>query len=319
MVAEKIDYVAEIARLKKEKNAVLLVHYYQIAEIQDIADYIGDSLGLSQQAAKTDADMIVFAGVRFMAETAKILSPNKKVILPDFNAGCSLEESAPYAEFKAFKDQHPDHIVISYVNCSAELKTLTDVVCTSSNAVKIVESFPKDQKIIFAPDKNLGGYINRVTGRNMLLWDGACMVHETFSGKMITDLKAKHPNAEVVAHPESEESVLKLADYIGSTTGLLKHVINSPQQEFIVATESGILHQMRKSAPGKKFYVAPTSKNGHACKACSDCPHMKLNTLEKLYLCLRDETPEIILPTEMLDDARKPIERMLELSAKFGL
>ncbi|WP_064198619.1 MULTISPECIES: quinolinate synthase NadA [Emticicia] len=319
MVAEKIDYVAEIARLKKEKNAVLLVHYYQIPEIQDIADYIGDSLGLSQQAAKTDADMIVFAGVRFMAETAKILSPNKKVVLPDFNAGCSLEESAPYAEFKAFKDQHPDHIVISYVNCSAELKTLTDVVCTSSNAVKIVESFPKDQKIIFAPDKNLGGYINRVTGRNMLLWDGACMVHETFSGKMITDLKAKHPTAEVVAHPESEESVLKLADYIGSTTGLLKHVINSSQQEFIVATESGILHQMRKAAPQKKFYVAPTSKNGHSCKACSDCPHMKLNTLEKLYLCLRDETPEIILPSEMLDDARKPIERMLELSAKFGL
>lgn len=319
MVAEKIDYVAEIARLKKEKNAVLLAHYYQTADIQDIADYIGDSLGLSQQAAKTDADMIVFAGVRFMAETAKILSPSKKVVLPDFNAGCSLEESAPYAEFKAFKDQHPDHIVISYVNCSAELKTLTDVVCTSSNAVKIVESFPKDQKIIFAPDKNLGGYINRVTGRNMLLWDGACMVHETFSGKMITDLKAKHPNAEVVAHPESEESVLKLADYIGSTTGLLKYVINSPQQEFIVATESGILHQMRKSAPKKKFYVAPTSKNGHSCKACSDCPHMKLNTLEKLYLCLRDETPEIILPTEMLDDARKPIERMLELSAQFGL
>lgn len=319
MVAEKIDYVAEIARLKKEKNAVLLVHYYQTADIQDIADYIGDSLGLSQQAAKTDADMIVFAGVRFMAETAKILSPSKKVVLPDFNAGCSLEESAPYAEFKAFKDQHPDHIVISYVNCSAELKTLTDVVCTSSNAVKIVESFPKEQKIIFAPDKNLGGYINRVTGRNMLLWDGACMVHETFSGKMITNLKAKHPNAEVVAHPESEESVLALADYIGSTTGLLKHVINSPQQEFIVATESGILHQMRKSAPDKKFYVAPTSKNGHSCKACSDCPHMKLNTLEKLYLCLRDETPEINLPTEMLADARKPIERMLELSAKFGL
>jgi quinolinate synthase len=319
MVAEKIDYVAEIARLKKEKNAVLLVHYYQTADIQDIADYIGDSLGLSQQAAKTDADMIVFAGVRFMAETAKILSPSKKVVLPDFNAGCSLEESAPYAEFKAFKDQHPDHIVISYVNCSAELKTLTDVVCTSSNAVKIVESFPKDQKIIFAPDKNLGGYINRVTGRNMLLWDGACMVHETFSGKMITDLKAKHPNAEVVAHPESEESVLALADYIGSTTGLLKHVINSPKKEFIVATESGILHQMRKSAPEKKFYVAPTSKNGHACKACSDCPHMKLNTLEKLYLCLRDETPEINLPAEMLADARKPIERMLELSAKFGL
>jgi quinolinate synthase len=319
MDTEKIDYVTEIARLKKEKNAVILVHYYQIAEIQDIADYIGDSLGLSQQAAKTDADIIVFAGVRFMAETAKILSPNKKVLLPDINAGCSLEESAPYEEFKAFKEQHPDHVVISYVNCSAELKTLTDVACTSSNAVKIVESFPKDQKIIFAPDKNLGGYINRVTGRNMLLWDGACMVHETFSGKMIQTMKAKYPAAEVVAHPESEESVLKHADYIGSTTGLLKYVINSPQKEFIVATESGILHQMRKSAPDKKFYVAPTSKNGHACKACSDCPHMKLNTIEKLYLCLRDETPEIILPTEMLADARKPIEKMLELSAKFGL
>ncbi len=319
MIAEKIDYVAEIARLKKEKNAVILVHYYQTADIQDIADYIGDSLGLSQQAAKTDADMIVFAGVRFMAETAKILSPTKKVVLPDFNAGCSLEESAPYEEFKAFKELHPDHVVISYVNCSAELKTLTDVVCTSSNAVKIVESFPKEQKIIFAPDKNLGGYINRVTGRNMVLWDGACMVHETFSGKMITSLKAKHPAAEVVAHPESEESVLKLADYIGSTTGLLKHVINSPQKEFIVATESGILHQMRKSAPDKQFYVAPTSKNGHSCKACSDCPHMKLNTMEKLYLCLRDETPEINLPAQMLIDARKPIERMLELSERFGL
>ena len=319
MVAEKIDYVAEIARLKKEKNAVVLVHYYQVAEIQDIADYIGDSLGLSQQAAKTDAEIIVFAGVRFMAETAKILSPSKKVLLPDMNAGCSLEESAPYEEFKAFKAQHPDHVVISYVNCSAELKTLTDVVCTSSNAVKIVESFSKEQKIIFAPDKNLGGYINRVTGREMVLWDGACMVHETFSGRMIQNMKAKYPAAEVVAHPESEESVLKHADYIGSTTGLLKHVINSKGKEFIVATESGILHQMRKSAPDKKFHIAPTSKNGHACKACSDCPHMKLNTMEKLYLCLRDETPEIILPAQMLADARKPIERMLELSAQFGL
>ncbi|MFD2520264.1 quinolinate synthase NadA [Emticicia soli] len=319
MVKESIDLVAEIARLKKEKNAVILAHYYQVAEIQDIADYIGDSLGLSQQAAKTDAEMIVFAGVRFMAETAKILSPQKKVVLPDMNAGCSLEESAPADEFAAFKAQHPDHIVISYVNCSAALKTLTDVVCTSSNAVKIVESFPKDQKIIFAPDKNLGGYINRVTGRDMVLWDGACMVHETFSGKMIQDLKAKHPNAQVVAHPESEQPVLQLADYIGSTTGLLKHVINSPEKEFIVATESGILHQMRKAAPEKKFIVAPTAKNGHACIACSDCPHMKLNTMEKLYLCLRDETPEIVLPMDVIEAARRPIERMLELSAKFGL
>lgn len=318
-VAEKIDYVAELARLKKEKNAVILAHYYQTADIQDVADYIGDSLGLSQQAAKTDADMIVFAGVRFMAETAKILSPQKKVVLPDMNAGCSLEESAPADEFAAFKAQHPDHIVISYVNCSAALKTLTDVVCTSSNAVKIVESFPKDQKIIFAPDKNLGGYINRVTGRNMLLWDGACMVHETFSGKMIKNLKEKYPTALVVAHPESEKPVLDEADYIGSTTGLLKYVINSPEKEFIVATESGILHQMKKACPDKLFHVAPTSKNGHACQACSDCPHMKLNTMEKLYLCLRDETPEIILPADVIEAARKPIERMLDLSAKFGL
>ncbi len=319
LISEKIDYVAEIARLKKEKNAVLLAHYYQTADIQDVADYIGDSLGLSQQAAKTEADIIVFAGVRFMAETAKILSPDKKVVLPDINAGCSLEESAPADKFKAFRDQYPEAIVISYVNCSAELKTLTDIVCTSTNAVKIVESLPKDQQIIFAPDKNLGAYINRVTGRNMILWDGACMVHETFSGKMIQDLKALYPGAEVIAHPESEQSVLDHADYIGSTTGLLKYTISSPQTEFIVATESGILHQMRKASPDKKFYVAPTSKNGHACKACSDCPHMKLNTMEKLYRCLRDETPEIILPQDIIDSARRPIERMLEISAQFGL
>jgi quinolinate synthase len=319
LIAEKIDYVAEIARLKKEKNAVILAHYYQTADIQDVADYIGDSLGLSQQAAKTEADIIVFAGVRFMAETAKILSPTKKVVLPDINAGCSLEESAPADKFKAFKDQYPDALVISYVNCSAELKTLTDIVCTSTNAVKIVESLPKDQQIIFAPDKNLGAYINRVTGRNMILWDGACMVHETFSGKMIADLKAKHPAALVIAHPESEQSVLDHADYIGSTTGLLKYTVSNPNNEFIVATESGILHQMRKASPGKKFHVAPTSRNGHACKACSDCPHMKLNTMAKLYHCLKDETPEIILPQSIIQAAQKPIERMLEISAQFGL
>lgn len=318
-MVHKIDYVAEIARLKKEKNAVILAHYYQIDEIQDIADYIGDSLGLSQQAAKTDADIIVFAGVRFMAETAKILSPSKKVVLPDITAGCSLEESAPADKFLEFKKQYPDALVISYVNCSAELKTLTDIVCTSTNAVKIVESLPKDQQIIFAPDKNLGGYINRVTGRNMILWDGACMVHETFSGKMISDMKEKYPNAKVIAHPESEKSVLDYADYIGSTTGLLKYTINSPEKEFIVATESGILHQMRKESPDKIFHVAPTSRNGHTCKACSDCPHMKLNTMEKLYLCLRDETPEIILSNDIIEAARKPIERMLDISAQFGL
>jgi quinolinate synthase len=319
LTEEKIDFVAEIARLKKEKNAVILAHYYQTGDIQDIADYIGDSLGLSQQAAKTEADIIVFAGVRFMAETAKILSPKKKVVLPDFNAGCSLEESAPADKFSAFKAQHPDALVISYVNCSAELKTLTDIVCTSTNAVKIVESVPKDQQIIFAPDKNLGNYLNRKTGRNMILWDGACMVHETFSAELIDKMKEQYPNAVVIAHPESEKPVLDRAAYVGSTTGLLKYTISSPAKEFIVATESGILHQMKKASPDKIFHVAPTALNGHACQACQDCPHMKLNTMEKLYLCLRDETPEIILSDEILKAAKAPIDRMLEISAQFGL
>jgi quinolinate synthase len=314
-----MDFVAEINRLKKEKNAVILAHYYQTADIQDVADYIGDSLGLSQEAAKTEADLIVFAGVKFMAETAKILSPNKKVVLPDINAGCSLEESAPADKFAAFKAQYPDAVVISYVNCSAELKTLTDIVCTSTNAIKIVESVPADKLIIFAPDKNLGGYINRVTGRNMILWDGACMVHEAFSARMLKDMKEKYPEACVIAHPESEKPVLDLAEYIGSTTGLLKYTINSPKKEFIVATESGILHQMQKASPDKVFHVAPTSKDGRACQACQDCPHMKLNTMEKLYNCLKDETPEIILPEKTIKDARAAIDRMLEISAKFGL
>jgi quinolinate synthase len=314
-----MDFVAEINRLKKEKNAVILAHYYQTADIQDVADYIGDSLGLSQEAAKTEADLIVFAGVKFMAETAKILSPNKKVVLPDINAGCSLEESAPADKFKAFKANYPDAVVISYVNCSAELKTLTDIVCTSTNAIKIVESVPADKQIIFAPDKNLGGYINRVTGRNMILWDGACMVHEAFSSRMLKDMKEKYPEACVIAHPESEKPVLDLAEYIGSTTGLLKYTINSPKKEFIVATESGILHQMQKASPDKVFHVAPTSKDGRACQACQDCPHMKLNTMEKLYNCLKDETPEIILPEQTIKDARAAIDRMLEISARFGL
>jgi quinolinate synthase len=314
-----MDFVAEINRLKKEKNAVILAHYYQTADIQDVADYIGDSLGLSQEAAKTEADLIVFAGVKFMAETAKILSPKKKVVLPDINAGCSLEESAPADKFKAFKANYPDAVVISYVNCSAELKTLTDIVCTSTNAIKIVESVPGDKQIIFAPDKNLGGYINRVTGRNMILWDGACMVHEAFSARMLKDMKEKHPEACVIAHPESEKPVLDLAEYIGSTTGLLKYTINSPKKEFIVATESGILHQMQKASPDKVFHVAPTSKDGRACQACQDCPHMKLNTMEKLYNCLTDEIPEIILPEQTIKDARAAIDRMLEISAKFGL
>jgi quinolinate synthase len=315
----EIDYIAEIARLKKERNAVILAHYYQTSDIQDVADYIGDSLGLSQQAAKTEADLIVFAGVRFMAETAKILSPHKKVVLPDINAGCSLEESAPADKFIAFKQKHPDAVVISYVNCSAELKTLTDIVCTSTNAIKIVESVPEDKQIIFAPDKNLGNYLNRKTGRNMILWDGACMVHEAFSASMIDDMKLEYPNATVIAHPESERPVLDKAEYIGSTTGLLKYTMSSPSKEFIVATESGILHQMKKASPDKVFHVAPTVKNGHACVACSDCPHMKLNTLKKLYECLRDESPEIILSDKILKDAKAPIDKMLEISAKHGL
>jgi quinolinate synthase len=313
------ELIQEINKLKTEKNAVILAHYYQTADIQDVADYIGDSLGLSQEAAKTKADIIVFAGVKFMAETAKILSPNKKVVLPDLAAGCSLEESAPADKFLAFKAQYPDALVISYVNCSAELKTLTDIVCTSTNAIKIVESVPKDRQIIFAPDKNLGAYINRITGRNMILWDGACMVHEAFSAKLIKELKQKHPRASVIAHPESETPVLDEADYIGSTTGLLKHTINSPNTEFIVATESGILHQMRLASPNKTFHIAPTAKNGAVCVACADCPHMKLNTMQKLYECLKNESPEIVLSAQILKDAKKPIDKMLEISARFGL
>ncbi len=313
------ELAEEIERLKKEKNAVILAHYYQTADIQDVADYIGDSLGLSQEAAKTEADMIVFAGVRFMAETAKILSPQKKVVLPDMNAGCSLEESAPADKFKAFKALYPDALVISYVNCSAELKTLTDIVCTSTNAVKIVESVPRDRQIIFAPDKNLGAYLNKVTGRNMILWDGACMVHETFSSRLIQDMIEQYPNAKLIAHPESVNAVLEHADYIGSTTGLLKYTINSPEKEFIVATETGILHQMQKASPDKIFHVAATERNGTSCTSCADCPHMKLNTMEKLYLCMKNESPEIILPEETIVAARNSIDRMLEISAHYGL
>jgi quinolinate synthase len=310
-----LDLFAEIERLKKEKNAVLLAHYYQDADIQDVADYIGDSLGLAQQAEKTKADMIVFAGVHFMAETAKILNPSKKVVIPDLKAGCSLSDSCPPPLFKRFKDQHPDHVVVSYINCSAGIKALSDVICTSSNAKYIVESFPKDQPIIFAPDKNLGAYINKVTGRNMLLWNGACMVHEIFSLELITKLKIRHPQAKVIAHPECEEPVLKIADYIGSTTGLLKYTQTDSAKEYIVATETGILHQMMKSSPDKIFIPAPPN-NG--C-ACNDCPHMKLNTLEKLYLCMEYETPEITMDEELRLAAKKPIDRMLEISAKAGL
>jgi quinolinate synthase len=310
-----LDLFEEIEKLKKEKNAVVLAHYYQEPDIQDIADYIGDSLGLSQQAAKTDADIIVFAGVHFMAETAKILSPEKKVLLPDLKAGCSLADSCPPHLFRKFKENYPDHLVITYVNCTAELKALSDIVCTSSNAVAIVESLPKDQKIIFGPDKNLGAYVAKKTGRDLVLWNGACMVHEIFSREKITKLKERHPNAKLLAHPDCEDVILKMADYIGSTTGLLKYATKSPEKEFIVATESGIIHQMQKENPDKVFIPAPPNNN---C-ACNDCPHMKRNTLEKLYLCMKNELPEITVPAEIIKRAVKPIEKMLDISAKLGL
>ena len=310
-----LDLFAEIERLKKEKNAILLAHYYQEPDIQDVADYIGDSLGLAQQAEKTSADMIVFAGVHFMAETAKILNPTKKVVIPDLKAGCSLSDSCPPPLFKKFRDEHPDHVVVSYINCSAGIKALSDVICTSSNAKIIVESFPKEQKIIFAPDKNLGAYINKVTGRNMLLWNGACMVHEIFSLEKLTRLKVRHPNAKVIAHPECEDPVLRIADFIGSTTGLLKYTQKDDAKEFIVVTETGIIHQMQKANPTKTFIPAPPENN---C-ACNDCPHMKRNTLEKLYLCMEYEVPEITMEEELRLAAKKPIERMLEISKKAGL
>lgn len=310
-----LDLFEEIERLKKEKNAVLLAHYYQEADIQDVADYIGDSLGLAQEAQKTDADMIVFAGVHFMAETAKILNPTKKVVIPDLRAGCSLSDSCPPPLFKKFREDHPDHVVVSYINCSAGIKALSDVIVTSSNARVIVESFPKDQKIIFAPDKNLGAYLNKVTGRDMLLWNGACMVHEIFSLEKIAGLKARHPKAKLIAHPECEEPLLKLADYIGSTTGLLKYSQTDDATEYIVATEAGILHQMMKASPHKKFIPAPPENN---C-ACNDCPHMKLNTLEKLYLCMKYESPEITMEEDLRLAALKPMQRMLDISAQAGL
>ncbi len=310
-----LDLVAEINRLKKEKNAVILAHYYQDSEIQDIADYIGDSLGLSQQAAKTEADIIVFAGVHFMAETAKMLSPHKKVLLPDLKAGCSLADSCPPALFRKFKEKYPDHVVVSYINCTAELKTLTDICCTSTNAVQIIESIPADRPIIFAPDKNLGAYLIKKTGRDMILWNGACMVHEIFSHERIVKLRQRHPEAKFIAHPECEAHILDMADYIGSTTGLLKYTMNDSAMEYIVATEAGILHQMQKSSPHKTFIPAPPENN---C-ACNDCPHMKRNTLEKLYLCMEHELPEIVLPDWVIREGRASIDRMLEVSAKAGL
>jgi quinolinate synthase len=310
-----LDLFEEIEKLKKEKNAIILAHYYQDGDIQDIADYIGDSLGLAQQAEKTKADIIVFAGVHFMAETAKILNPDKKVLLPDLRAGCSLADSCPPEEFAQFKLKHPDHLVISYINCTAEIKALSDIICTSSNAEQIVRSLPESQKIIFTPDKNLGAYINKKTGRNMVLWNGACMVHEIFSLEKITKLKAQHPDAKFIAHPECESDLLSIADFIGSTTALLNYSAKDPATKFIVATETGILHQMQKSSPHKTFIPAPPNNN---C-ACNDCPHMKLNTLEKLYICLKHETPEILMEAELIQKALKPIRRMLDISAQLGL
>ena len=310
-----LDLFAEIERLKKEKNAIILAHYYQEPDIQDVADFIGDSLGLAQQAEKTEADIIVFAGVHFMAETAKILNPHKKVLLPDLKAGCSLADSAPPALFKQFRYKYPDHIVISYINCSAGIKALSDIICTSSNAQKIIESLPPEQKIIFAPDKNLGAYLIKKTGRDMVLWNGACIVHEIFSLEKITKLKIRHPKAKFIAHPECEEPILRVADFIGSTTSLLKYTINDEAQEFIVATETGILHQMQKQSPKKTFIPAPPE---NMC-ACNDCPYMKLNTLEKLYLCMEYEEPQIIMDENLRAAALKPIQRMLEISHRYGL
>lgn len=304
------DLFTAINDLKRDLNAVILAHYYQDPDIQDIADYIGDSLGLSQQAAATDADVIVFAGVHFMAETAKILNPHKLVLLPDLNAGCSLADSCPPQEFARFKAQYPNHLVISYINCTAEIKAMSDIICTSSNAVKIVNQIPVDQPIIFAPDRNLGRYVAEQTGRELVLWQGSCIVHETFSERKMIQLKVEHPKAEIIAHPECETSVLRHANYIGSTTALLKYCQSCPSQAFIVATEPGIIHQMQKEAPQKRFIPAPSINN---C-ACNECPHMRLNTLEKLYLAMKNRKPEITLPETIQKAALRPIQKMLEMS-----
>ncbi|HLF32856.1 MAG TPA: quinolinate synthase NadA [Cyclobacteriaceae bacterium] len=308
---ETLDLKKAIHELKREKNAIILGHYYITPELQDISDFVGDSLGLSQNAAGTSSDIIVFLGVYFMAETAKILNPQKKVLIPDIKASCSLAESAPVEEFAKFKDKFSGHKVISYINCTAEIKALSDVICTSSNAVRIVESFGKDEKLIFAPDKNLGNYINSLTGRKMVLWDGACMVHEKYSLERILELKDQFPDAKFIAHPECEKPLLVIADFIGSTTALLKYTMNDNSSRYIVATESGILHQMRKFSPAKEFIPAPSTD---ASCACNDCTYMKLNTLQKLYFTLKFEKPEISLDKDLMDRARKPILRMLELS-----
>ncbi|HEX5484029.1 MAG TPA: quinolinate synthase NadA [Terriglobia bacterium] len=300
----------EIRRLKRELNAVILAHFYQDSEIQDLADFIGDSLQLSQEAARTHADVIVFAGVHFMAETAKILNPERQVLLPDVNAGCSLADSCPPHLFKPFRERYPDHLVINYINCSAEIKAMSDIICTSSNAQKIINQIPPEQPILFGPDRNLGHYLIKKTGRNLRLWQGACIVHETFSEQKLLRLKIRHPRAKVLAHPECEERVLRNADYIGSTTGLLNYARESPDREFIIATEPGIIHQMEKACPEKVFIPAPPEGT---C-ACNECPHMRLNTLEKLYLCMKNRAPEITMDEELRLRALRPIQRMLEMS-----
>jgi quinolinate synthase len=309
-----VPYPAElpdaIGKLKRELNAVILAHYYQESEIQDIADYIGDSLELSRRAAATDADVIVFAGVHFMAETAKILSPAKQVLLPDLNAGCSLAEGCPPLLFKAFRAQHPGHVSITYINCSAEVKALSDIICTSSSAEKIIRQIPADKPILFAPDRNLGRYLIRKTGRDMLLWEGSCVVHETFSMRKLIQLQLEHPDAELIAHPECEEPLLERASFIGSTSALLRYVQGNEAKKYIVATEVGILHQMKKHSPYNEYIPLPPDSS---C-SCNECPYMKLNTMEKLYLCMRDRTPEIILPADIIKHALIPIQRMLEMS-----
>ena len=312
-----IHLIEEINQMKKEKNAIILAHYYQTGDIQDIADFVGDSLALSQKAAETDADIILFAGVHFMAETAKILAPQSKVLIPDLNAGCSLADSCPPDEFKKFIEKHPDHIVISYVNTTAQIKTMTDICCTSTNALKIVESLPKEQKIIFAPDRNLGNYIKRITGReNMIIWDGACHVHEEFSVEAILELKKQYPNAKVISHPECKKPVQLISDFIGSTAALLKFTETDITKEYIVATESGIIHQMKKQNPEKTYIVAPAKDS--TC-GCNDCNFMKLITLKKIYNTLKYEMPEVILDTEIIQKAKRSIDTMLEISKKYKL
>jgi quinolinate synthase len=304
--------INEILRLKKEKNVVILAHYYQTADIQDIADFVDDSLGLSEKASNTNADIILFAGVKFMAETAKILNPSKKVLLPDMNAGCSLADSCRPSDFKKLIDEHPGCVVVSYINCSAEVKTLSDIICTSGNAVDIVNSIPESKQIIFAPDKNLGNYINNITGRNMILWDGSCKVHDTLNLQAIVDLKIAHPDAKLIAHPECRQIILEMADFIGSTAKLIQFTQTDISKKFIVATETGVLHQMKKSSPEKEFMVVPADKN---C-ACNDCEFMKMITIEKIYNSLLTEQPEILLDAAVMEKAREPIMKMLKLSAE---